>query len=176
MFHKFNHKFNEFDYNRLRGERQTFFGNPPNPRISYYLIKDLKYFAQISDRPVCKIMPDTFFLVEIEGAGLLMAHRDHNVSCCINYYFETNDAVTYFHREKEGATAFQYPGRTTSNVYSPYQLNTVGEFTAQDHDVYLLKVDEIHSVYGPKPGTRRFITWQWRNTPYEEILANLISD
>lgn len=174
LFDKLNFSLKDFDMDKLKGDRHTFYGNPPKPRISYYLIKDKEYFDEIMPHPICKIPPDTLFLAEIEGAGLLSPHRDHNVSCCVNYYFETNESVTLFHKEKENINAHVYPGKTTANIYSFDQVDTVARFKAEKNECYLLNVSEIHSVYAPNAGVRRMITWQWRNTPYEEILKNII--
>lgn len=174
LFDKINYSIKDFDPERLKGQLHTFYGNAPNPRISYYLIKDMDYFKSLCSAPICKIKPDTLFFAEITGAGHLKPHRDHNVSCCINYYFEPNESVTFFHKEKPNINAFVYPGKTTANIYTLEQVDTVGKFIAEKNECYLLNVSEIHSVLSPNPGARRMITWQWRNSSYDEVLENII--
>ena len=174
LFEKLNYSIKDFDPERLKGQRHTFYGNPPRPTISYYLIKDMEYFRQLCPHPICKIKPDTLFFAEITGEGLLKPHRDHNVSCCVNLYFEPNGSTTFFHQEKEDIDAFVYPGKTTANIYDLHQVDTVGQFIAEKDDCYLLNVSEIHSVLSPNPGARRMITWQWRNASFEEVLENII--
>ena len=74
------------------------------------------------------------FFSEIIGEGLLLPHRDHNVSCCVNLYFEPNGSTTFFHKEKENIDAFVYPGKSTANIYDLRQVNTVGKFIAKKND------------------------------------------
>jgi hypothetical protein len=174
LFEKLNYSIKDFDPERLKGQRHTFYGNPPRPTISYYLIKDMEYFRGLCPHPICKIKPDTLFFAEITGEGLLKPHRDHNVSCCVNLYFEPNGSTTFFHQEKENIDAFVYPGKTTANIYDLHQVDTVGQFIAEKNDCYLLNVSEIHSVLSPNPGARRMITWQWRNASFDEVLENII--
>jgi hypothetical protein len=174
LFEKINYSIKEFDPERLKGKLHTSYGNPPRPTISYYLIKDTEYFRQLCPHPICKIKPDTLFFAEITGKGHLKPHRDHNVSCCINLYFEPNGSATFFHKEKPNIDAFVYPGKTTANIYDLHQVDTVGQFIAEKDDCYLLNVSEIHSVLSPNPGARRMITWQWRNASFEEVLENII--
>jgi len=174
LFNKINYTLKDFDLKQLKGQLHISYGNAPNPRISYYLIKDMDYFRSLCSAPICKIKPDTLFFAEITGAGHLKPHRDHNVSCCINYYFEPNESVTFFHKEKPNINASVYPGKTTANIYTLEQVDTVGKFIAEKNECYLLNVSEIHSVLSPNPGARRMITWQWRNSSYDEVLENII--
>ena len=174
LFEKINYSIKEFDPERLKGRHHISYGNPPRPTISYYLIKDTEYFKTLCSHPICKIPADYLFFSEITGEGLLKPHRDHNVSCCVNLYFEPNGSTTFFHKEKENIGAFVYPGKATANIYDLHQVNTVGKFIAKKNDCYLLNVSEIHSVLSPNPGARRMLTWQWTDTPYEEVLKNII--
>ena len=180
LFNKINYTLKDFDPKQLKGQLHISYGNAPNPKISYYYIKDIDYFRTLYTKRLCKIKPDTIFFAEITGMGHLKPHRDHNVSCCINYYFEPNGSTTFFHKEKvlpypwseSGPTV--YPGKTTANIYVLAQVDTVGKFIAEKNECYLLNVSEIHSVLSPNPGTRRMITWQWTNTSYNEVLENII--
>lgn len=160
----------DIDIFKLRGEKITSYGK--NPEISYYLIKDQAYFKTLFPE-LCKIPPSYIFYAEIIGAGNLWPHRDHNVSCCINFYFTSNDSTTYFY--KETGDAWKYPGKSTANIYEFTDVEFLYKFKANENDTYLLNVSEIHSVTNPPPGIRRFITWQWtpETASYSEVLANL---
>jgi len=161
------------DVERIRGDLHTNYGN--HVKISYYKIKDLEYLKTIFTKEICKIPPSTMFYADIVGSGRLWPHRDHNVSCCINWYFDPNNATTVFYKEKENSSPWLYPGKETANIYEFQDVRPVGNFKAEPFESYLLNVSEIHAVFNPPPGVRRFLTWQWRpaDASYQEVLENL---
>ena len=164
----------DIDLNQVKGEYHTHYGR--HPKITYYSIKDTDYLNSLLDQPICKIPPSTVFYSDILGAGKLWPHKDHNVSCCINLYFESNNSITYFYKEKEKSEGpWKYPGKESSNIYEFEHIECLGNFKADNHEAYLLNVSEIHSVTMPPPGIRRFITWQWRpsEASYQDVLENL---
>jgi len=66
-----------------------------------------------------------------------------------------------------------YPGQENANLYRIDDVEEVAQFTAEKNDAYVLNVSKIHSVYSPNPGTRKFISYNWVNYSFEEIVANL---
>lgn len=174
LYNKINLPKVDIDLTRVKGDLHTSYGK--FPKISYYTIKDPAYLENIFPDKICKIKPTTVFYSDILGAGKLWPHRDHNVSCCINFYFESNEAVTVFHKEKENSSGpWKYPGKNSSNIFEFENVDYVTEFRARDGEAYLLNVSEIHSVTMPPPGIRRFITWQWApaDASFEDVLENL---
>ena len=58
-------------------------------------------------------------------------------------------------------------------VYMFDDLECVDSFTAKQNDCYLLDVQQIHSVKKPNNGTRRFITFQWYNATFQDVLDSI---
>ena len=178
MFEKINFKLKEEpDFERLKGAVVTSYGRHPRPILTYYRVKDLDYLNSLlpDDMPWGSIPPLQVQLAEIIdfAGGHLLPHIDHNISACANYYMNTNNAKTHFYTLKEQGMGFVYPGRQTANIFTLDQVDKVADFTAADNDLFLLNVSQIHSVETPKPGTRRFITWQWIGVPFDEVRKSL---
>lgn len=167
LFQKYNLVLPTTDADCIRGEAVSSYG-----RLKYYMITDRDFLNSLPQ--VCKIPPQHVFLAEITGSGFLTAHRDHGTQCCMNYYFEPNNSVTSFYTQKPDAQPTCFPGKATSNLYRTDQIERVCSFAAQPGECYLLNVSEIHSVYAPNAGTRRFITWQWTQESFNTVLENLI--
>jgi hypothetical protein len=178
MFERINFKLKEaVDFERLKGDIVTAYGNPPRPRLTYYRCKDYEYLKSIlpDEMPWGKIPPLQVQVAEIADAmgGHLLPHIDHNISACANLYITSNGSTTHFYNLKTNGQGFVYPGRQTANIFLPDQVDKVTEFKANDGEMYLLNVSEIHSVETPQPGIRQFITWQWVGIPFEEVRASL---
>ena len=173
-FHKFHLEIYPFDYESLKGDLFTEFVSKENGTgIHYYMPTNLEKFISLHPKPFCKIRPEGAFITEVTGQGLLDPHVDHTIKCCINYYFEPNGSTTSFHIPKESAAAKLYPGQENANLYRIDDVEEVAQVTAEKNDAYVLNVSKIHSVYSPNPGTRKFISYNWVNYSFEEIVANL---
>jgi hypothetical protein len=179
MFEKINFKFKEDpDFERLRGDVVTSYGRSPRPILTYYRLKDEAYLKSLlpddvfwgTDRPPYQIQ-----VAEIidEAGGHLLPHIDHLISACANYYLKTSESTTHFYNRKPSGMGFVYPGRQSANIFTLDQVDKVTEFKANDGELYLLDVSNIHSVETPKPGKRQFITWQWIGVPFEEVRKSL---
>ena len=162
----------DFELSNLKGPLITSYGKT-NTSISYYEIKDHDLLRSLYIKDICTILPTQCHLAEVSGAGLLRPHRDHGPLCCLNYYFESNEAKTVFYKTKEDVTPYRYQDKETSNIYNLRDIESQCEFTAQNASTFLLNISEIHSVFCTKKGIRRFITWQWANTKFEDVLENL---
>jgi hypothetical protein len=110
---------------------------------------------------------------EIVGGGFLRPHIDHAITCCVNFYIQSNSCTTHFYEAQAGARRERYNGKTTSNLYDVNDLNEVSSFVAADGDCYLLDVSQIHSVSIPKSGVRKFLSFNWFDHSYEEIKESL---
>ena len=74
-------------------------------------------------------------------------HTDSEVRTVINCYGDTADAVTHFHRQRQQTlTQRQVRNQTTGHLYDPRELTITAEFTAQAGEMWMLAVDQIHSV------------------------------
>jgi|688.fasta_scaffold88964_5 hypothetical protein len=173
-YHKFNLEIYPFDYESLKGQLFTEFISKDNGTgIHYYMPTNLEKFISLHPKPFCKIRPEGAFIVEVTGQGLLDPHIDHTIKCCINYYFEPNESVTSFHVPKENTSPSLYPGQAEANLFKIDDVDEVASFKAERNEAYVLNVSKIHSVYSPNQGTRKFISYNWVNHSFEEIVSNL---
>ena len=127
-----------------------------------------QHFPKFTD-----IEPDTILLAEITGKGYIGPHMDHGPKCVLNWYYNSNDCVTYFHNKKSGAKGITIAGEIQPNVFYTSDVTTVNEFTAKDNEIYLLNVSEIHSVNMPQQGVRRFVSLGWSQYSYDDILESI---
>lgn len=124
------------------------------------------------------IEPHLIYYAEIPGPGLLNPHRDHGATTVANFYFDSNGSTTSFYRAKSGAGSLNYQGSASvqdHNIYDLDDLDEVCNFTAHDGDCYLLNVSEIHGVYSPNAGTRRFINMQWYGVDIDTVYNSILS-
>jgi hypothetical protein len=164
MFDKLNLTFPTKDYSG--GDLVISFGK--NPKLSYYSIPNSEI-----DLSCFKYRP-TIRYCEIVGGGFLRPHIDHAISCCVNFYIQSNSCTTHFYEAHAGATRERYNGKTSSNLYDVNDLTEVSSFLAGDGDCYLLDVSKIHSVSIPKVGIRKFLSFNWFDDhSYEEIKESL---
>ena len=142
--------------------------------VSYGRFPSLKYYSVFNDINLStfKYKPKVRYC-EITGIGLLQPHIDHGITCCVNYYIQSNSCTTTFYKKLQSSTASVCYGKTTANLYNIEELVELGSFNANDGDCYLLNVSEIHSVTIPKTGVRKFLTFNWFDRSYEEIKESL---
>jgi len=174
MFKKinFNSTMTVEDFDRLKGPKVISYGK--TPIIQYYRITDLSYFESLFPTNFFGIPADLVLLSEIIGQGHLSPHIDHYISACVNFYLQTNDSTTYFYKKKENSQGFSYVSGFP-NVFTLDQVDLVGEFKAEKNDCYILDVSSIHSVKSPNEGVRKFVTWEWKTTPFEKIKNSVIN-
>lgn len=178
VFKKINFNINTpMDCDRLKGDYVTSYGKSPNPVITYYTIKDVEYLNSLLPGvlPWDSIPPFSVKYVELidEQSGHLQPHVDHDISLCANYYITTTKSITHFYEKKDEAKGFAYGSRKSSNIFYFHEVDKVGDFCANDNEMYLLDVSKIHSVESPNPGLRRFLSWQWKSTTFEEVVNGL---
>jgi hypothetical protein len=74
-------------------------------------------------------------------------HTDSDVRTVVNCYGATADAVTHFHSQRQQTlTQRQVQNQTTGHLYDPKELTITAEFTARAGEMWMLAVDQIHSV------------------------------
>jgi hypothetical protein len=160
------------DSDSIKGAMLFHYGN-----IRYFEVSDQSYLAAIHKS--FKIPPKEVFLVE--GHGELRPHRDNGVYSCINYYLQPGGYTTSCWEPIENARRVKgkkYDKKTDSYkevelAYEPEDLIFLGSFLAEDSDVYMLNIGEVHSVNGDKPKRpRSMIQMQWHLT-MDELIKQL---
>ena len=78
----------------------------------------------------------------------VIPHTDTNIKAVINFYVDTAEGITSFHKIKDGITPYieKLPNQTDGALYQEKDLDVVGRFKAEYGDIYVLDVKQIHSV------------------------------
>lgn len=140
---------------------QAFYYNINNQTYTDYLMSKFK-----------DLNPHDVFWCEFPGAR---PHIDHDgFQCGINHYYNTEQAATVYYTPKENMLPYVGDGESTANFYKREDISEVARFIAEPNSVWLLKVDEIHSVDLPQwdSGIRTFVKWRFYE-PYEVIYKKL---
>jgi hypothetical protein len=115
----------------------------------------------------------------------ILPHVDWNTNTTINFYTQTSGWKTTFHTEKDGAEDRSHdfgkaggydlnennaiPRKNTKQkVYMWDDVNDVCSFTAKENEVYILNVNELHSVTGGE-GLRNAVCLQ-TILPFDEVV------
>jgi hypothetical protein len=136
------------------------------PSLTYYNVSATIDLSMFKYKPAVRYC-------ELRGTGFLRPHKDHGITCCVNYYIQSNGCTTHFYEAKPNAKPERYEGKTASKLYDVTDLTEVSSFVAADGDCYLLDVSQIHSVSIPKSGVRKFLSFNWFDHSYEEIKESL---
>jgi hypothetical protein len=142
--------------------------------LEYYALVNLNAFRSQHLKKFFTIQPTRVLFTEINGTGFLNPHRDHNTNVTLNYYIQSTDDITIFYNDNDNANGFNYGSRTQSNIYNVSELSVSGEFIATTNTAYLLDVSRIHAVIKTSILPRKFISYQWKDHTYDEILQDLI--
>jgi len=78
----------------------------------------------------------------------LPAHTDNGILVSVNFYIETADAITKFHKVKTGqqAKTRKLENQDDGAIFDAACLDLAGEFKANKNEVWVLNVKEPHSV------------------------------
>jgi hypothetical protein len=162
------------NFSDFKGNFYFGYTNPDGSRLEYYYIhNNLKLLVRKLFSEISNVAPSQFRFVEVSGStGRIAPHRDYDLPCAVNYYFQANGATTNWYKTKEYANEYTSP-QNRVRAYLPSEIELCDQFTAQNSECYLLNNEEIHSVFGGS-GIRQFIQIQY-NKPYHEIarLLNL---
>ena len=100
-------------------------------------------------------------------------HNDDKIATTFNFYVNTADAVTKFHAKKENVSVetVRLPEQTNGRMYNADDLYVVSEFIAKPNEVYLLDVQQLHSVSCSKKENRTGYCLQaYSGITYEKCL------
>jgi hypothetical protein len=145
-----------------------------NISLEYYSLENVDAFRNQHLKKFYTIRPSRVLFTEINGTGFLNPHIDHNTNVTLNYYIQSIDDVTTFYETNNNIIGFNYGNRDQSNIYDVGDLSVKSEFVANNNTAYLLDVSKIHSVTKTSILPRKFISYQWKNHTFDEVLQDLI--
>lgn len=137
----------------------------------YYNINNQSYTDYLMNK-FQDLNPHDVFWCEFPGAR---PHIDHDgFQCGINHYYNTENAATIYYKPNPNTMPYKGEGETTANFYDRNKITEVTRFVAKPDSVWLLKVDDIHSVDLPilNSGIRTFVKWRFYE-PYEVVYKKL---
>jgi hypothetical protein len=110
-------------------------------------------------------------LISINIANVI-PHIDTKIKATINFYVDTADGITSFHKVKEGITPYieKLPNQTDGALYQERDLDTIGKFKANYGDIYVLNVKQIHSVKCKPDSIRTAYCLKSYTHNYDEVL------
>jgi hypothetical protein len=78
----------------------------------------------------------------------VIPHTDTGIKATINFYVDTAEGITSFHKIKDGIAPYieKLPNQTDGALYQEKDLDVIGRFKADYGDIYVLDVKQIHSV------------------------------
>jgi hypothetical protein len=142
--------------------------------ISYYTIQpDIKVKLLNILPAECRSRFDASLM--IINRTEIPAHVDNGILTSINFYIETADAVTRFHRFKTGVAPalLKLPNQDDGAIFEADCLELDGEFKAEKNDVWLLDVKKPHSVSCSSTVNRIAYCLQSRTVGYDQLLTFL---
>ena len=78
----------------------------------------------------------------------VVPHIDNEIKAAINFYIDTADGITRFHKVKDGIqpTIEKLPNQSDGALFNEEELDIIGSFKANYGDIYVLDIKQIHSV------------------------------
>ena len=129
---------------------------------------------------VLNILPNSYrdkFDVSLMIINLseIPAHTDNNILVSVNFYVETADAITRFHKVKPGQKPkmIKLDNQDDGAIFDADCLELVGEFKANKNEVWVLDVKNPHSVSCSTNRNRIAYCLQSSKVSYEQTLKIL---
>jgi hypothetical protein len=130
----------------------------------------LKNIVQILPKHIRHLTKDATWQV-VTADNIVLPHRDPERKTALNYYFIVNGkSETIFYKNPTDEYIIPELGY---KIYSIDWLTRNNSFTANAGDIYLLNVNEIHSVSKLSPNEKRVSLSFDFNEPFEVILELL---
>lgn len=142
--------------------------------ITYYNVPNTIEF-KIKDMIPELNIPEFGVSLMVINRAEIPAHIDNGILTSINFYIETADAVTRYHKVKDdyNPVIVKLPNQTNGALFEPECLDTIGEFHAKPGEVWALDVTIPHSVSCAKQGVRIAYVLQSREISYAETMRRL---
>jgi hypothetical protein len=102
----------------------------------------------------------------------VIPHTDTGIKATINFYVDTADGITSFHKIKDGIAPYieKLPNQTDGALYQEKDLDKIGSFKANYGDIYVLDVKQIHSVKCKPNAIRTAYCLKSYTYNYEDVL------
>lgn len=138
----------EVKIDKLRNEYGLYEGDNFNG-IRYYSLEE-KSKQYLLKKFLPKNLCDKFeVLLMMINCDNILPHTDSDIRTVINYYIKGSDAVTYFWKLKnKDNVGSKLDNQTDGAIYDVNDLNCFYSFKAQNNELWILNVKEIHSVLG----------------------------
>lgn len=103
-------------------------------------------------------------------------HTDSYRKVGINFYIKTDNAITrFFEKRSDNIETTQVKGQSEGYVFREIDLELKDTFVANDNEVWILDVSNIHSVINPN-GTERIAYSLSSNVLSYEQTVNILKD
>jgi hypothetical protein len=102
----------------------------------------------------------------------VVPHIDNEIKAVINFYVDTADGITRFHKIKPGV----YPNieklsnQTDGALFKEEDLEVVDSFKAEQGDIYVLDIKQIHSVKCTPNATRNAYCLKTYKYSFNEVV------
>ena len=105
----------------------------------------------------------------------VIPHTDTKIKAVINFYVDTADGITSFHKIKDGIAPYieKLPNQTDGALYQEKDLDVIGRFKADYGDIYVLDVKQIHSVKCKPNAIRTAYCLKSYTHSYDDVLKIL---
>ena len=173
MFKKLKNTFTFSDYQTLENQVQygkvrddVFYG------ISYDVVtigSNVKLFEIIPER-----YRNKFSLLSMEINCHIRPHTDSGILATINFYIESQEAITKFYTIKSNnPLTSKIENQTNGALFELSDLDEYGNFTAKDGEAFILDVTNPHSVTCTQYGIRKALVLQTKEFSYDEVCKML---
>lgn len=169
MFKKLKNEFTFNDYTPIANQVQygkvregVFYG------LSYDII-NIK-----SNSKLFEIIPeqhrDKFSLLSMNISSHIKPHTDSGILTTINFYVESQNAITKFYQIKsEFPNISQMENQTNGKIFDPNDLLECGRFSAKNGEAFVLDVTQPHAVQCTQWGVRKALVLQTKHFAYGEV-------
>ena len=173
MFKKLKNTFTFNDYqiyqNRIKYGRTT-------DNVFYGLAYDLIDYESNSNlfEVIPKRYQSYFNLLSMTINTHITPHTDSGILCTINFYIESQNAITKFYKIKSSNPELnKLENQTNGNIFDLADLEEQSNFVANNNEAFILDVTNPHSVTCTKYGTRKALVLQTREFSYDEVCKML---
>jgi hypothetical protein len=173
MFKKLKNTFTFSDYQTL--ENQVRYGKVRDDSfygISYDAVTigpNIKLFEVIP-----KQYRNKFVLLSMKINCDVRPHTDSGILATINFYVESQDAITKFYSIKSNnPTTSKIENQTNGALFELTDLAEHDNFIAKDGEAFILDVTNPHSVTCTKYGIRKALVLQTKEFSYDEVCKML---
>lgn len=173
MFKKLKNTFTFSNYQTL--ENQVQYGKVRNDvfyGISYDVVtigSNVKLFEIIPER-----YRNKFALLSMEINCHIRPHTDSGILATINFYIESQEAITKFYTIKSNnPLTSKIENQTNGALFESSDLDEHSNFTAKDGEAFILDVTNPHSVTCTQYGIRKALVLQTKEFSYDEVCKML---